>query len=458
MLAAIRIFCLSALVAFVAQSAPAPDAAAIRAQLDLAAKESDAPARIELLRRLLDIEPADADARRTLVALWLEVADYDMAEAAIGEWPAAPAPLAARVHAYALFYRDRKTGDAIDLLRSSLRSDPKDRATLEQLSDFLGQMKRWEEQRQVLDTLIALCPRSAEFLLARANARRATGDYRGAVQDAKAAQSLSPDLNAVKNNLPAYERLDKAIPSIESAGGVLRESPKDLRALLTRGALYQSSDIQELALADALAALEIDPGSASAKITAARGLRQLDRGEEIAVRRLSEVNSTGAPAADSGIRPLIDADIALAANARDVAALKRRAALLNGGLSQYRLALADADAALALDPKDAAAVLLAIRSRVSLGQRQEAVALEDRLDGMGPPPRVLAEALGLLAQAYYDSYEPVQAIDFADRSLKLAETVPVLRIKAACLQRAGRQEEADAVQARIKQLKSAPSR
>src|SRR5690349_13355617 len=83
-------------------------AASLREQLALAEKAEDTYSEIELIRRVLDKEPGDADLQEQLIRLWLKVEDYDMAEAALKSWKSAPEGLRAEIGAEILYNRDDK--------------------------------------------------------------------------------------------------------------------------------------------------------------------------------------------------------------------------------------------------------------------------------------------------------------------------------------------------------------
>ncbi|MGH8046977.1 MAG: hypothetical protein ACREKL_07000, partial [Chthoniobacterales bacterium] len=109
----------------------APDTTKLREQLQLATKDGDTLSRIELLRRILDANPSDAKSQELLIALWLNIEDYDMAEAALNAWPAAPPKTVVLTRAQILRNRDKDFSGAVKLLNDYLAKFPKDTAAWE---------------------------------------------------------------------------------------------------------------------------------------------------------------------------------------------------------------------------------------------------------------------------------------------------------------------------------------
>jgi tetratricopeptide (TPR) repeat protein len=446
--------CVLLLAAFILTVAPGFPASLdeLKAQLALASEDNNTLARIELLRRIIDADPGDAGARTGLIELWLAVPDYDMAGAALADWKNPPLSLAARTTAQIQWRRDNDPDGAIRTLRAWLASSPDDEPALADLSAILGATGQWKAQIDVLDRLLALAPRSPGALLDRANAKRRSGAYAAAIKDAQAAAKLDPEADAVKSALPAYERLAAALEKIAALDARLAADPRDLTAILLRAYYFADAAVWERALDDAGTALAIDPQSTYARITKARALRHLgkrDGAVDAAVNTTLPMENARTAAG------IIDADAALARDARDAAALGSRAHFLNAS-GQFALALLDADAALALDEDATSAAIAGVAAAANLGQMDDAVARLRRLDATRPPKKQLAAANGLVAEAAFRNGRSGLALDYADKALRLDETEYMLRIKAQCLQRLGRaQEAADAIQ-RADQLGGRP--
>ncbi|MEO8204665.1 MAG: hypothetical protein ABI615_00695 [Chthoniobacterales bacterium] len=425
----------------------------LSAQYKEAAAAKDSYSEIELLRRILDERPKDDEAHQKLIELWIQVGDYTMAESALAQWPNAPKPLAARVHAKSFYYRDNNLPAAIQALNTSLKNAPNDKLTLEDLAGYLALAKEWKAQIKVYDSLLAL-EQTPDRLLNRAQAKRFIGDYVSAIHDARAAQALEPDAASVKSALPAYERLAIALDATAKLTPQIQAHPTDLKPLLLRASYYQYADLFDLALQDAIAAQKLSPVSVYAKIIQARMLNALNKITSTVATEQFKVDVYKPREKDATRNGLIDCDVALALNPNDPKVLGNRAYWLNGEIAQYALAVEDAKTALSIDPKFTPAYLQAIYALATLGKTDEALVYLHRLADLNPPKKIQSQALGILADIYFKKSNFVLALDFAEQSLKQGETEPLLRLKASCLQRLSRQKDADAVLKRVKELKA----
>ncbi|MDD5200574.1 MAG: hypothetical protein PHC88_12330 [Terrimicrobiaceae bacterium] len=415
----------------------AADTSGLRTQLALATEDSDNLARIELLRRILDAEPGDTASHQQLVELWLAISDYDMAEAALNAWPAAPAKLAALTRARILRDRDKDVPGAVRVLRAYLLTTPADLDAHEALVSALLATDNAPAQIAALDALIAL-QRNATHLIQRANAKLRAADYAGALADAKAAQALEPDSPTVKRDLPAFERLDETLHAIPPLDAALAKHPNDLAKRIERAWWLRYGGMLARSLADADAALAFAPDSVAARLTRARARYMLNQLRADDARRDEWIDVTKPHALDTALA-IATADLALAEHPTDTAQLRKRARALNEA-GQYLLAQRDSEAALALSPTDAGIALEALYAATMLGQ--DPAPLFRRIEQMKPPKAQLALANGHLADLYFRQSNLPLALEFADRSLTLAETEFMLRVKAAALQRLGRPDEA----------------
>jgi tetratricopeptide (TPR) repeat protein len=432
---------------FCAAGLSAADTTNLRAQLSRAGENEDTLARIELLRRILDADPDDDASHRALIEGWRQIEDYDLAEATLTAWPSAPADLAALTRAEIQRHRDRDVPGAIRTLRAHLAAAPKDVAAHRALASALLTQNDAAAQVAALDALIALAP-DAPSLLQRANAKFRLAAYPDALLDAKAAQALAPDDPAVKNNLPSFERLAEALAALPPLDAALTKNPRDGHRLIERAWWRRYGGILDRSLADANAALVIAPDSVAGKITRARARYLLDqiKAEDALRDELVDVNR---PHSLEAILAVADADRALAKNPRDAAQLRARAHALNAA-GQSRLALRDAGAAIALAPKDANAALEALYATALLDQ--DPAPLLRQIEAMRPPGSQLALANAYLADFHLRQTQLPLALEFADRSLRFAETAYALRLKAAALQRLGRPDEASAATRRANAL------
>ncbi|HEY5792647.1 MAG TPA: hypothetical protein VIS74_05070 [Chthoniobacterales bacterium] len=420
-------------------------------QIKLARTDSDSNAEIELLRRSLDQNPNDAAARERLVRLWLEVRDFAMAETALAEWKGAPPEMTVWVRAQILAEREGKLAEAIASLRESVKLSPRHWENRELLAAYLGRAVRWEEQIQVLGQLLAERPDSTHYL-SRAEARKRLEDYAGAILDARAAQKLSPDGSRVKATVPGYERLAQVLPVIDSTTRQLQTQPENVDLLLARGAALQYGEVPRRALTDAEAALKQDPGSAYAILLKARAL--LASGQKPSYELADEypVNLSAPVESPPIAEGLIRADAAVRADPKNAAAWAQRAQRFNAD-QQSRRALLDAQKALSLDGKNPAALLEAIYAAGKSGDPDAAADYFRRLEQVKPPDETLALALATLVESSFAATNFQQAVEFADRALKLRETESLLRYKAQALRRLGYDEEAEAVMTRAEKLK-----
>jgi tetratricopeptide (TPR) repeat protein len=422
---------------------PAPDLAKLKSQLSSAAQKDDKLAQIEILRRLLDADPQDAKSHQALIDLWLDIKDYDMAQATVDAWTDAPAGTVALTHAAVLRYRDQDIPAAIKVLRDYLAKSPKDVAAWRALVSCLLTTNDAAAQVDALNALIAL-KRSPNAYMERANAKLQLRDYTGAMADARAAQKMNPDARTVKQNMPAFERMEEALKAIAPLDAALAKDPKDVSALLARAWWFRYGGMNDRSLTDAQAALTILPDSIMARIAAARAqylLGQLKA--EDALRELSiDVNKAHSLEAAQAI---VTDDLALSKNPKDAKALRDRAYALNDA-QQFLLAKRDAEAALAIDSQFAAAAMEDLYATEMLGQ--DPAPVYRRIEGMKPPKDQMALAAEYLGEYYLRQSSLPLALEFAQKSLDLQESERALRTKAAVLNRIGRTDEAKAATSR----------
>ena len=425
----------------------AADPGALRQQLELATEDDDLLARIEILRRIVDAAPADPASRRQLVELWLQAQDYDLAEATVKEWPAAPADLVALTRAAAQRFRDNDVAAAIATLRAHLATAPRDLPAHRALVDALLATPDTAAQITALDELIALEP-SAANLLRRANAKFRAGDYPGALADARAAQALAPEDEAVKSALPPFERLAEALAALPPLDAALRKDPRDVPARLARAWWRRYGGMNRPSLEDSAAALEVAPDSLAAKILHVRTRFLLGdiTFENARDREFVEVN---APISLESVNEIFAADASVANQPKNPAFRRDRAQALNNA-AQYPLAQREAEAALTGAPRDADAALELLFATVQRGE--DAAPTLRRIEEMKAPPRILALAYGHLANSALLRSQNALALDFADRSLAQKEIAWVLKVKATALSRLGRTEESQAALTRANSL------
>ena len=432
-----------------ATAVAAPDTAKLRDQLALATDDKDDLSRIELLRRILDAEPGDTKSHQLLVELWLKIQDYDMAEAALNAWPDAPPRVAALARADILHSRDKDLAGAIKILQAYVATAPKDADAIDSLVQLLLATNDTKAQLAALDQLIPL-RRDATNLIRRANVKFLLGDFTGALTDAKAAQALEPDSAVVKGAIPQYERLEEALKALPPLDDAIAKNPADFNALLDRSWWRRYGLMLEPALADANAAAKLEPDSLMARLAVTRALCMLNRLKTEDVLR-DELIDAAKPISIEDSQVIAAADIALKATPNNTAQLAARAAALNSA-GQYLLARRDAEAALAIDPKNAAAAIVAMTAATWLGNDKDAAELLRRIEAMKPDKAALAEAEGEMAEWYFEKGNLLLALELAEKSLKLNETRSITKVKATALQRLNRAKESKAAFDRAKKL------
>lgn len=424
----------------------------LRDQLALAEKDKDALSQIELLRRILDKEPQDSEANRQLVHLWLDVEDYDMAEKALAAWKDAPANERASVTAEILYYRDDEDEKAVSVLEDYRKQNPADIEITRQEATYLTEMKDYARVVKLLSEAQGV-DRDPELLISRATAKRFARDFHGALQDYALAEKTFPESSIVSNNKATFERLEGALPHIEAASAIIEKTPGDFNALLARAYWYYFiSTTNDLAAADAAAALKLQPGSSAATILyamAANGTGELTTAKA-REKYLVEV-SKSLPDTTS-IDRLLNLDNLIAKEPSNAKALAGRAFVLNDTPAQYRLALKDADAALALEPKNVDAHLEKMYALVKLGETSDALAALPDFEATKPSAAKLATANSYVTDAAFAASDFQHALEFSTRAIALNPTAQYYKQRAAVYQRLNRQKDAEADLAKAAKL------
>ncbi len=425
-----------------------PDIEHLRAQLQLATRDQNALARIELLRRILDLSPGDDLARAQLIELWLSIGDYDMADASLAAWADAPRGLAALTRAKILRFRDKDATGAVRTLNDYLAGSPGDTLAWQFLVDTLSTGEDHSATLQALDALVKL-EKTAATLLQRADIKVALGDYAGAVADAAAAQALEPDFDRVKNALPRYARLEETLAALPPLDAALASNPQNFAALVERAWWFLYGGVPKRTVADSDVALIAFPSSLAARILKFDALHALDEAEDWKVRQEQGVDVHKSIYLSTA-QDIATSDAALAGEPKDAELFAARAsALIDAG--QFLLAQADAEHALQADPRNARAALEGIYATTMLGS--DPAPFLRRLETMKPSKSQLARANSYLAEMYFRQSSLALALDFANRSLAAQESEHVLRVQAAVLQRLNRHAEATAALKRADALR-----
>ncbi len=414
----------------------------LRDQLAMARENSDTHARIELLRRWLDVHPDDASAAVELTGLWMGVRDYDQALKSLKLVSDDPG-LVVRTTAEVVWGRDDNKPEALRILRERVIEAPTDRPSQLLLAKFLGQAGEWEEQVSVLDALIAKQPDS-DLLLDRADAKRSLDDPEGALADFRRAASLAPDAVGVRNQRPAYERLEAAMEATKQ----IQSTERGPRRHLQLGALWISGGLNNRALALAHEGLAAWPDSISGRILEMRALVSLGQLTEERALKDRRVDVKADMASEQARNGLLSADGALTKNPGDVAARLRRAGFLTEA-GQFALAADDIRVVLQAKPENVNALHLAVVIDLRRDNLAGATAHALRLQALSAPKPVLADVFAGLAEASLAKFNSALALDFAEQSLAAQSNPRAWRTKAASLERLGRSSEATEALAQV---------
>lgn len=440
------------LLAAVLACCPAAAGLSLRDQLALAEKDDDPHAQIEVIRRILEKEPGDAELREQLAGLWLSVEDYNMAESTVRDWREAPESLRVSVLATVFFVRDGKKHEAIAVLERYMAKHPEDLEATRQLAGYLDGVG---EQKRVVE-LLSKAPGvegDASLLVSRALARRQLQDFAEALTDFSAAEKADPEDESVVNNRPSFDRLRAALAGIDAAGAILAQKPDDSAALISRAYWYLSTDFaNESAFQDAGAARRSEPKSVAALILFAEASNRTGRLSARDAREKFDVDVSKPVPVLVVLDHLWRHDGQISRNPKDISALLERSRELSGDAQQYQLAVRDAEAALTVDSKNASARAARITALARLGRIDDAAAELRVMESSKPPRKELAESLSSLVDAAMSASQLDLALEFSDRAIKAKPEARYYKQRAAILQRFERFAEAQNDLSRAQQL------
>jgi tetratricopeptide (TPR) repeat protein len=427
---AVRAICLPGLVLVLALvcKVTAAEEDSASAQLEAARRDGRAHSQIEILRRMLDDAPGDAALKEQVLGLWLDVADFRMAELVLDGWPDAPAELAATARARILDAGKGSPSEAAEVLRSYLKENPGSRRAAGDLAALLWREGAYETLIEFLDSSL-LTDEDAALLLSRAEARRAAGDREGALGDFARARARFPEDEGVLRLAPSFERFEAALPGLDAAEAALAKTPGDPAALAARAFWLREAGMPAESVRAAVEeALRADPQSVSARVLAA-----FSSGD---AREKWRVDPTEAWDAQSFLK-LVALDRAVAPTGNLPEALFARGAFLSYQRRQFLAGLDDAQAALDAVPDHRGALLLKIHTLGRLGRLQDAAAALAILESLDPPPRDLSAGLTSLAEARFAAGDAALALDTASRSIAATPTARTYKLRAAILERLG---------------------
>ena len=431
---------LAALLSFglMATVARAQDAAALRAQLELAEKADDKASVVEIVRRWTLASPDDPKALRRLVEALLAAGEADRAGTVVDA--AAKRPVLASTMDELrgdVAAADRKPAEAYAAWKRALAppADPARRPIVWRKIAKLGSdTNHFEWTVEALRNL----PPGAETKAQLAMALLQRGEFDAAIVEMQAANRLDASAPNVKSNLPRFEALQRQLPAIQPVFARAKANPLDPDALMARATWLTLYGANTAALADAEAAAKIDPGARSARVLRGFLLRKLGR--------RGEAEGLGVAAIGDEARflnkllPVLRATDAAMRVKPDGVTMARRAANLLAA-SQPVLAAQDANAALKLDPQSGTGALIAGQAASQLGHRAEAMRLAKLATENGPRD---AEAWEFLAQLQRRRAELTLAIASFSEAIALdPKDADLWRSREACLRTLGRDTEAD---------------
>jgi tetratricopeptide (TPR) repeat protein len=383
--------------------------------LAAARKDGDTFAQIELIRRSMDGGPGDQARISELAELWLEAGDDEMAAKTLESLPDAPQDLAARIKARKLLTRDKDLARAIAALQSVKEPSP---ATLNELQGLLARQGDWPGQASVLTRMLAM-EKSAPLLMTRADAFRQAGEFQKAIQDARAAAAFAPEDSSVRNGLPSFERLERAMTSISKASATLKKSPSNLGALLRRSAAYAAAELPNQAAADAKAALSIMPDSLAAAI-----LLAYNSSDEPVLPIFSYLPKPP----DDAMAALTKWDEQVAVNSDE--ARVNRLVFLNQRIGQPTLAWREASDVLSREPDDSRAAMEGLLAATLLNERRKTGAAWAKLMSLQPSSAQKASAMEAMAAMFFRLSDFSNSAKFAALSDQTSPSDSAKRILA----------------------------
>jgi tetratricopeptide (TPR) repeat protein len=439
------------LIAAVCLDAAAADLPVLRKQLQAAENASDNSAIVELSRRILDADPGDSETWETLATKQLQLDDLDRCAATLDAWQAHVHPRAKEIDALrgdlAMARKDAKSAE--HYWRLSIAAEPEATDTLEKLAKLSESAKLWQEAVG-WRTRALVQHKTVTGLIARANDYLQLGAWDRAFADVNMANAIDASDAAVKEALPRFELLGKFLPQINTLDAKIAKSPSAPLLWLDRARLLSLGNCPNLALKDAVQAMNLDHAMMRARIQAGEAmldLGQVDEAAHLGVSyNLKRDKNNHLP--DDALQALGAADHLVLKNPGQAEALVGRAKVLRQ-INQYHLALADAQLAIQLDPGSAAAHFQAAHAQESLGHVREAIAEAEKATILNPGDPVSWYYRGLL-EAQRANFEA--AIQCQSRSLAIRESSVALLEREKCERRIGRIADAETDAQRREQL------
>jgi tetratricopeptide (TPR) repeat protein len=422
-----------------------------RAQLATAQAESDPDSIIELTRRILTVDPHDADCWTALVQARIKNEDYDRALASLAAWEkiAKPRPAAINDFRGDIYLAQERPADAERAWRASLGIKPNNYLVLSKLADLLETEERWPEVLALRARAAAAKP-AAALLAAKAGALLHLHQWDAANATIQKANKLDATDPTVQQWLPKLELLDQSLPQIKALDARIAAKPKDIEPLLDQAAIFARVGQPSLAASNALRALNIEGRSIRARIQMGEAMLDLSRPDDAAKFNVSHDLKRG----DDGhvtleaLHELQLRDAAVLNGPAQPGPLAARSKTLRG-LNQYVLALNDAQAALRVDPNSPDAQFEMGHDLDGLGRPGEALPHIVRATELRPDDAVAWYYRGII-EANRADYKA--AITSQTRSLAIHESAVALKARADAELRLNLASQAAADTQRLQQL------
>jgi tetratricopeptide (TPR) repeat protein len=409
----------------------------LSAQREAAFKDGDHYAEIEIIRRMLDEDPSDAELKTSLIRLWVDINDLTMAEQALTAWPEAPAGLRATTSAKVQVQKGDLAG-AEATLTHYLQTTPGDREATQLLASFYAQ-----DPTKLRDFLNAspLTEKDQGLMLRRAAAQRSLGNYEAALADYALAKKLEPESALIRDVSPAYERLAQALPALQASQAILSKEPEDFSALLQWAyyAFYADLPRQQVQ-SYAEKALQRDASAMAPRLLLAKTV-PLSSGQILSTYGVD----SSQPLPEAGaFDQLVKLDIDVAKDPTAASPRLKRAFLLGEPPPQYRLALSEALAVLKTQENNKEAAVEVVYAASRLNDLSTAREWMAKLAALRPPAKILAQARLYLSEAELANGNPELALDQINEALSAENKPAYLKQRAAIYARLNRQTEADA--------------
>ncbi len=430
-------------------AAEAPGLQQLRTQLKTAQEANDKPAIIELSRRIVAIAPNDSDTWDTLAQTQLETDDLDGLGRTLDAWRKAfqrpPAAIEDFRAGLCFKHEDYRCAEQHWLAFIATKPSAADVATnYDNLAELCAAQARWADHASYRTKAVAAQDTAARRV-SRACAFLRLHKWDAAYADMAKANKMDATDAQVEEWLPQFERLQQFLPQIKPLDAQIAKSPNDPAVaglLLERARVFILAGRPLLATDDGERAFKLQPASMRARIELAEALLDAGQPENAAKLDVDRYLRRGEDkhVSDQALRELGTLDARLSANPKDADALVARARILRD-LRQFKLALADANAALAINDKSAAAHFEAAQDLDGLDRQKEALLHARIATELDPQNSNLWFFRGVLERQRADF---AGAVGSQTRSIEISESLVALSEREQCERRIGETAEADA--------------